>query len=91
MKSNSRNFLFIAALLLAVFASAGPAYAYLDPGTVSYFLQILIAGLVGLSVTIKLYWNNIVSIFKSKTPAAPPETAEKTGGAAKEEEKSKDE
>jgi len=91
MKFKSRKILFTAVLLLAGLASAEPAYAYLDPGTVSYFLQILIAGLVGLSVTIKFYWSNIVSIFKSKTPAAPAEPADKTGGAAKEEDKNKGE
>ncbi len=42
-----------------------PAYAYLDPGTFTYFLQILIAGLVGISVTIKLYWSSIISFFKN--------------------------
>ena len=35
------------------------AYAYIDPGTGSYVLQILIAGLVGASFTIKLFGKRI--------------------------------
>jgi len=40
------------------------AYAYLDPGTGSYFLQILIAGLLGALFLIKGFWKNIVGIVK---------------------------
>lgn len=32
------------------------AFAYLDPGTGSLILQMLIAGIVGAMFTIKLYW-----------------------------------
>lgn len=32
------------------------AFAYLDPGTGSIILQMLIAGIVGAMYTIKLYW-----------------------------------
>ena len=31
------------------------AYAYLDPGTTSYILQLVIAALVGVSFAVKLY------------------------------------
>jgi hypothetical protein len=33
-----------------------PVAAYLDPGTGSLILQMLIAGIVGTMFTIKLYW-----------------------------------
>lgn len=43
------------------------AYAYLDPGTGSYLLQILAAVLFGSIFVIKLWWNKIKSFFiKSK-------------------------
>lgn len=32
------------------------AYAYIDPGSGSLMLQMLIAGIIGAFVTIKLYW-----------------------------------
>ncbi len=37
------------------------AYAYLDPGTGSYMLQVLMGLLVGLLFTIKTFWKNIKS------------------------------
>ncbi len=40
-----------------------PAYAYLDPGTGSYILQLLIAGLVGAAFAVKLFWKNIKAFF----------------------------
>lgn len=41
---------------------ARDAYAYLDPGTGSYFLQLVIAGLLGALFFVKTFWR---SIFKS--------------------------
>jgi hypothetical protein len=43
-----------AALLLT-----SDAQAYVDPGTGSYFLQILIAGILGTAFAVKLYWRKI--------------------------------
>jgi len=37
---------------------------YLDPGTGSFIIQILLAGLLGIGVAVKVYWKNIVSFFK---------------------------
>jgi hypothetical protein len=39
------------------------AYAYLDPGTGSYVLQIILAAFVGVAFTIKIYWGKIKTIF----------------------------
>jgi hypothetical protein len=36
---------------------------YLDPGTGSFIIQILLAGLLGLGVAVKVYWNKIVKFF----------------------------
>jgi hypothetical protein len=38
--------------------------AYLDPGTGSYLIQLLIAGLLGLLFVVRLYWNKIVAFFR---------------------------
>jgi hypothetical protein len=43
------------------------ASAYLDPGSGSYILQMLIAGAVGGAYAIKLYWQRIVVFFKGKS------------------------
>ncbi|MCG9966648.1 hypothetical protein L9W92_01075 [Pelotomaculum terephthalicicum JT] len=42
------------------------AFAYVDPGTGSYILQILLAGIIGIPFIIKSKWNKIISFFKNK-------------------------
>ena len=60
-------------ILTLIFVLCFPAYAYLDPGTGSYFLQIIVATLLGAMYTIKHYWYkvklfciNIFSKFKKR-------------------------
>lgn len=60
-------------LWLWVFAAAlcisNPAYAYLDPGTGSMILQLLLGGVAGLLVIGKLYWHRFKDLFaKQKQP-----------------------
>jgi hypothetical protein len=43
---------------------ATPAYAYLDPGTGSMILQGIIAGVAMISMTFKLWWYKLTSVFK---------------------------
>ena len=45
--------------LTLIFVLCVPAYAYLDPGTGSYFIQIIIATLLGAMYAIKHYWYKI--------------------------------
>jgi len=52
--------IFVALLILCV---PSKAYAYIDPGTGSMILQGLIAGLMGVLFTIKIYWTRIKSFF----------------------------
>jgi len=60
-------------MLLAIFAAvlafilvSGQAYAYLDPGTGSYILQLLIAGVLGGLFAIKIYWAKLKAFFQSR-------------------------
>jgi hypothetical protein len=39
------------------------AYAYLEPGTGSMLLQLLLGGASGVAVVMKLYWHNLVAFF----------------------------
>ena len=41
--------------------------AYLDPGSGSYFIQILIAGLAGGVTLISIYWEKIKGLFSKKS------------------------
>jgi len=57
-------------ILIFIFSSK-QACAYLDPGTGSYVLQILVGALIGASVGFRMCWNKIKSfclvyVFKKK-------------------------
>ena len=39
------------------------ANAYIDPGTGSYMVQLGLGGLLGLGLTLKLYWRRLMSLF----------------------------
>jgi len=45
-----------------------PAYAYLDPGSGSMLLQILLGGTAGLAVIVKLYWHRILAFLRIRKP-----------------------
>ena len=47
------------------------ALAYIDPGTGSFILQMLIAGLVGSAFALKLFWRRIVGFFSGLRRKAP--------------------
>ncbi len=47
--------------ILFLLICSGTAHAYLDPGTGSYIIQIVIATMVGMLVSIRLFWQTIKS------------------------------
>ena len=55
-------FLFVISLL-APLVFILPAHAYLDAGTGSMILQLLIAGVAGALVMIKVYWYKLKRLF----------------------------
>jgi hypothetical protein len=54
------------------------ALAYLDPGSGSMMLQLLLGGIVGVAAILKLYWNSFTGLFRRKkhqnNSTAPLET-----------------
>jgi hypothetical protein len=42
--------------------------AYLDPGSGSMLIQILVGGLAAVGVTLKLYWRRLTGLFGGKKP-----------------------
>lgn len=44
-----------------------PAYAYLDPGTGSYIIQLIIGAFLGGGYLIKVYWKEIKAKFQQLT------------------------
>jgi hypothetical protein len=59
-------------VLLGVVPSA---HAYIDPGSGSMLLQLLLGGAAGLVVLIKLYWQRFLALFGGgEKEAELPET-----------------
>jgi hypothetical protein len=52
--------IFITVLLLLMFTDA---VAYLDPGTGSMLLQVILGGIAAVGVAIKLYWHKLRAAF----------------------------
>jgi hypothetical protein len=50
--------------------------AYLDPGSGSYLLQLLVAAILGAALALRVYWSRIKRIFtrkRSQDPADKPD------------------
>lgn len=50
-------------VLVSLIAVAGPAHAYLDPGSVSLWIQGIVAALAGLALTWKHWFWRLRSLF----------------------------
>lgn len=46
--------------------SEHPVHAYLDPGSGSMFLQIVLGGVAGVAVIVKLYWRRLLGLFGNR-------------------------
>ncbi len=53
--------LIVLALFYLVFTEK--VYAYLDPGTGSYILQLIIASLLGGLFALKMFWSKVKNFF----------------------------
>ena len=58
-----RKSLPLAVLFGWIFLEA-PVSAYLDPGSGSMFLQVLLGGFAAVGVIVRLYWNRWTSWFR---------------------------
>jgi hypothetical protein len=55
---------------------SGPAWAYLDPGTGSMMLQLLLGGIAGAMVVGKLYWHRFRGFVTSRFSGKPRDSAQ---------------
>ena len=46
-------------ILILYFSIPARAYAYLDPGTGSFIIQMIVGGLLGIAFTIGLFWKRV--------------------------------
>jgi hypothetical protein len=59
-------------LAVALPATAQAAVlAYLDPGTGSLALQLLVGGALGAALTVKLFWRRLLGLFGRRGPEVP--------------------
>ena len=61
----------ILVFLLVVLSLSKEAHAYVDPGTGSYLLQIVVAGFLGLLYALKLYWTRLKNFLTSRISRSP--------------------
>ena len=63
----------VTVLLMLMFTDA---VAYLDPGTGSMLLQVILGGIAAVGVAIKLYWHRLRAAFgMAKKPDPDDESA----------------
>lgn len=65
MGYNNRFRIVIFLVILFCASLIRPVYAYLDPGTGSFFLQMLLAGLLGALFFLKSFWRAIFRRIKN--------------------------
>lgn len=46
-------------------------FAYLDPGAGSVLIQSIIAGVLGLIVTLKIYWSRLLNFVRRRGRSHP--------------------
>jgi hypothetical protein len=57
----------VALLISGLFLLPLCGYSYIDLGSGSYIIQLLIAGFVGFSLSIRIFWKKIKSRLSKKT------------------------
>ena len=49
--------------IACIVITAQPSHAYLDGGTGSMILQLLLGGMAGLGIGVRLYWGRLLEAF----------------------------
>jgi len=70
MKTSKRPLITIVTFTALLLCFPLLIYAYIDPGTGSYIIQIVIAAFIGISLAIRIFWKKIkiffINIFQKK-------------------------
>lgn len=59
-----------------------PLAAYLDPGSGSYLLQVLVAGLLGASFAAKRFWSDIKGFLRKGTSRGSGSSGDDSSGGS---------
>ena len=57
------------------------AYAYVDAGTGSFIIQMVVAAVVGISVTLRMYWQQTKAMLTRQPTLESEPTEKETGGS----------
>ena len=61
--------LFTGLMVVVLGGTTTPAHAYLDPGTGSMILQVLLGGVAGVALVGKLYWHRFLVMIGARSEA----------------------
>ena len=61
--SNTSFAIAIGTIWMVMFAGATPAFAYVDPGSGGMMMQLLLGGVAGVTVLLRLYWQRLTTII----------------------------
>ncbi len=64
MNFSKRTGFLAGAFFMLFFVFVDNAFAYLDPGTGSYIIQMILAAVLGIGVAIRLFWGRIKNFLK---------------------------
>ena len=74
-----KSFLFLCGTIVwCMLMSERAAYAYLDPGSGSMFLQLVLGGVAGVGLILKLYWRKLLSFLGLRARDTQPEPPQHT-------------
>lgn len=63
-------------IMIALALASQPAWAYLDPGTGSMLLQVILGGIAAVGVALKLGWHRIRAALGFAKKSDPDEEQE---------------
>jgi hypothetical protein len=75
--AQARRFLLLVLCLQILLTSE--AHAYLDPGTGSFIFQMIVAGVVGTAVTLKMYWRQFKAFLRRDRGAEETSKSDSSG------------
>ena len=70
-----------AGVMMLVIALPSAAWAYLDPGTGSAVIQMVVASVMGGLFILKVYWRKVVAFFGGGSSDADPAASNSAEGA----------
>ncbi len=70
----NRSWLLLPAISVMVLVTL-PAHAYLDPASGSMLLQMIVGGVAGVALAVRLFWHRILGFFGVKPKSTDDDAA----------------